>query len=51
MNDFSIVIINWNTRQMLLDCIASIERTVHRANDEIFVVDNGSTDGSVEAVQ
>ncbi len=50
MPDLSIIIINWNTRQLLMDCIASIFRTVQQATFEIFVVDNGSTDGSVEAV-
>ncbi len=50
MVDISIIIINWNTRQLLLDCIASVYDTVHKAVFEIFVVDNGSADGSVEAV-
>ncbi len=50
MPDLSIIIINWNTKQLLLDCIASLHITVCRASFEIFVVDNGSTDGSVEAV-
>lgn len=49
--DISIIIINWNTRQLLLDCIDSVFRTVLQAKFEIFVVDNGSSDGSVEAVQ
>ena len=48
--DLSIIIVNWNTRELLLDCLASIYRTVHRSSLEIYVVDNGSTDGSVEAV-
>lgn len=50
MTDISIIIINWNTRQLLLDCIVSVYGTVHTASFEIFVVDNGSTDGSVGAV-
>jgi len=50
MPDLSVIIINWNTRQLLLDCIASIYRTVQQATFEIVVVDNGSSDGSVEAV-
>ena len=50
MPDLSIVIINWNTRQLLLDCVRSVYDTVRSATYEIFVVDNGSTDGSVEAV-
>jgi GT2 family glycosyltransferase len=48
--DISIIIINWNTRQLLLDCIASIVQTVRSATFDILVVDNGSTDGSIEAV-
>lgn len=48
--DLSIIIINWNTRQLLLNCISSVYSTVHKATFEIIVVDNGSTDGSVEAV-
>lgn len=51
MTDISIIIINWNTRQMLLDCIASIYETVRKTSFELFVVDNGSTDGSVDAVE
>jgi GT2 family glycosyltransferase len=49
--DLSIIIINWNTRQLLLDCIDSVYRTVLQATFEIFVVDNGSSDGSVEEVR
>jgi GT2 family glycosyltransferase len=50
MIDLSIIIVNWNTKQLLLDCISSIESTVRRATYEIIVVDNASTDGSVQAV-
>jgi GT2 family glycosyltransferase len=46
----SIIIINWNTKQLLLDCVASIYSTVGDAPFELFVVDNASTDDSVEAV-
>jgi len=48
--DLSIIIINWNTKQLLLNCIASVYSTVHHLSYEIFVVDNGSADGSLEAV-
>jgi len=48
--DISIIIINWNTKQLLLDCMASVYDTVHKAAFEIFVVDNGSTDGSVRSL-
>jgi GT2 family glycosyltransferase len=50
MPDISFIIINWNTRQLLLDCLASVYQTVRIASFEVLVVDNGSADGSVEAV-
>ena len=49
--DLSIVIVNYNTKALLLDCLASIEKTVETLAMEIFVVDNASTDGSAAAVQ
>jgi len=48
--DISIIIVNWNTRQLLLNCLASIFSTVQHVSFEVIVADNGSTDGSVEAV-
>ena len=49
--DISIVIVNWNTRELLLDCLASLYATVRALRFEVFLVDNASTDGSVEAVR
>jgi len=49
--DLSIVILNWNTRDMLLECIRSIQTDTTRHEYEILVVDNGSEDGSAEAVR
>jgi len=49
--DLSVIIVNYNTRKLLLDCLASVFSTVPPLNFEIFVVDNASTDGSVEAVK
>lgn len=48
--DISIIIVNWNTRKLLLDCLESVYRTARRLSIEVFVVDNGSSDGSVSAV-
>ena len=50
MVDLSIIIVNWNTKQLLLDCIGSILTSTERATFEVIVVDNGSTDGSIDAV-
>ncbi len=49
--DLSIVIVNWNTRALLLDCLASVYHTIRELSFEVFVVDNASTDGSVAAVR
>ena len=45
--DLSIVIVNYNTRQLLDDCLASLLAAEQPAGDmEIIVVDNASSDGS-----
>lgn len=44
-----IVILNWNGRQLLEDCIKSLQDITH-PNYSILVVDNGSSDGSVQMV-
>lgn len=45
----SIIIISYNTREMTLDCLASIyEQT--KSPFEVIVIDNASTDGSAEAI-
>jgi len=49
--DVSIVIVNWNTRQLLADCINSIYANAGEADYEIIVVDNASSDGSADMVR
>ena len=49
--DISIIIVNWNTKKLLLDCLASISETIQNVSMEIWMVDNASSDGSVEAVR
>ena len=61
--DLSIVIVNWNVASLLKECLISIyetpevhcdERGVWHLNEhalEVWVVDNGSTDGSQEMVR
>jgi GT2 family glycosyltransferase len=44
--DLSFVIVNWNTRELLRDCLRSVYETVCDLAFEIIVVDNGSSDGS-----
>ncbi|MFC1567278.1 glycosyltransferase family 2 protein [Thermodesulfobacteriota bacterium] len=49
--DLSIVIVNWNTKKLLLDCLASVFETVNNISMEVWLVDNASSDGSVEAAR
>jgi len=52
--DLSIIIVNWNTRDLLIYCLNSIQENLDAAPDlqaETFVVDNASSDGSAEAVR
>lgn len=43
----SIILLNWNGKEDTLECLESI-RQIDYPNYEIILVDNGSTDGSVE---
>src|ERR1700733_10083137 len=51
--DVSICILNWNGSKILGDCIQSLRdiRKSNRASYEVIVIDNGSTDDSVEIVR
>lgn len=46
--DVSIVIVNYNTKQLTTDCIDSIVKYTDGIEYEIILVDNASTDGSRE---
>ena len=48
--DVSIVIVNWNTKALLLQCLDSIKQSTRNLSLQIIVVDNASSDGSSEAV-
>jgi len=46
----SIIIVNWNGKDLIKDCLVSVSNQSY--NDyEVIVVDNGSADGSVEFVK
>ena len=51
MSDVSILIVNWNTRDLLAVCLHSIAQTADDLCPEIIVVDNASTDDSVRMVR
>ena len=48
--DLSVIIVNWNTRDLLLKCLESLYSTLQGLAHEVIVVDNDSSDGSVQAV-
>jgi GT2 family glycosyltransferase len=49
--DVSIIIVNWNTRKLLQNCLKSVYERTGDVKYEVIVVDNGSTDDSVEMVK
>jgi GT2 family glycosyltransferase len=51
MAALSVIIVNWNTKDLLCQCIDSLTHTLREFDTEVFVVDNGSTDGSASAVR
>ncbi len=49
----SIIIVNYNVKEYILNCIQSIQDKIDakRCPYEVIVSDNGSTDGSIEAIR
>jgi GT2 family glycosyltransferase len=47
----SIVIVNYNVKYFLEQCLHSVQNACHGLEAEIFVVDNNSVDGSVKMVR
>lgn len=46
----SILMVNWNTREMTLACLDSIYQNTKIISFEIILVDNGSNDNSADAI-
>ena len=46
----SIILLNWNGTKYIFDCIRSIEQQNY-PNIELIIVDNASTDGSIELIE
>jgi GT2 family glycosyltransferase len=49
--DLSVIIVSYNTRDQLRDCLLSLRRAAGEARFEVIVVDNASKDGSAEMVR
>jgi GT2 family glycosyltransferase len=50
MLDLSVVIVNWNTCDLLRTCLSSLYRFMEGIAYDVFVVDNASSDGSPDMV-
>jgi GT2 family glycosyltransferase len=48
--EVSIMLVNWNTRDMTLECLRSIYAQTTETSFEVIVLDNGSHDGSADAI-
>ena len=46
----TVIVLNWNGKDLTIECLESLQR-VNYLNFNILVVDNGSTDGSVELLK
>lgn len=51
MLDLSIIIVNYKTKDFLLDCLGTIYQGDVPLTFEVWVIDNGSADGSVEVIK
>ncbi|MEP7358198.1 MAG: glycosyltransferase, partial [Anaerolineales bacterium] len=49
--DLGIIILNWNTRDLLRDCLRSVYASLGRLDYAVCVVDNASSDGSAAMVR
>jgi GT2 family glycosyltransferase len=51
MGDLDIIVVSWNTRDILRDCLASVYEQTRGISFQVIVVDNASSDGSAEMVR
>lgn len=49
--DLSVIIVNYNVKHFLEQCLCSVEKAARQLSAEIIVVDNNSTDGSLAYLQ
>lgn len=47
----TVVVVSWNTRELLIRCLDSLEAEARAGRANVYVVDNASDDGSAEAAR
>lgn len=51
MKDISVIIVNYNVKEFIINLIDSVNKARHNFDVEIIIVDNNSTDGSPEVIK
>lgn len=51
MSELSIIIVSWNARKYLEECLSCLQALDPKLSAEIIVVDNASTDGTAEMIR
>ncbi len=49
-SEVSIVIVVWNAKKYVIECLQSLQEYCRNVRDEVIVVDNASTDGTPELI-
>ncbi|OGH06150.1 MAG: hypothetical protein A2W22_03575 [Candidatus Levybacteria bacterium RBG_16_35_11] len=49
--DLSIVIVSYNTRDLITKCLDSIKETIKDSSYEVFIIDNDSSDDSIKIIK
>lgn len=49
--ELSVIILNYNTKELLEGCLESVKKYMHEVSMEVIVSDNSSTDGGPEMVK
>jgi N-acetylglucosaminyl-diphospho-decaprenol L-rhamnosyltransferase len=47
----SVIVVSYNTREMTMECLRTLQTDLRDLSAEIWLVDNASTDGSVDAIR
>jgi len=50
MNDISIIIVTWNSKDEINQCVESVIRSLGNLSAELIIIDNNSSDGTIETL-